>query len=77
MGRLFLIRKPGQGPERVDLRRPPWLAARSPTYGLAQIPPADLDIPILGQLAPSQLPLGDAFEQTTTATSTRRSCVQP
>ena len=40
----------------------PWLAARSPTYGLAQIPPADLDIPILGQLAPSQLPLSDALE---------------
>jgi hypothetical protein len=40
----------------------PWLAARSPTYGLAQIPPADLDIPILGQLAPAQLPLGDALE---------------
>jgi len=28
----------------------------------AQVPPADLDIPILGQLAPSQLPLGDALE---------------
>ena len=40
----------------------PWLAARSPTYGLAQIPPADLHIPILGQLAPSQLPFGDAVE---------------
>jgi len=33
-----------------------------PTWHLAQVPPADLDIPILGQLAPSQLPLGDALE---------------
>jgi hypothetical protein len=33
----------------------PWLAARSPICGLAQVPPADLDIPILGQLAPSDL----------------------
>ena len=29
----------------------PWLTARSPNCGLAQVPPADLDIPILGQLA--------------------------
>ena len=29
---------------------------------LAQIPPADLHIPILGQLPPAQLPLGDALE---------------
>ena len=28
----------------------------------AQVPPADLDIPILGQLAPSQLPLSNALE---------------
>jgi hypothetical protein len=28
---------------------------------LAQVPPADLDIAILGQLAP-ELPLGDALE---------------
>ena len=41
----------------------PWLAARSPTCGLAQVPSADLDIPILGQLAPSQLPFGDALDQ--------------
>jgi hypothetical protein len=40
----------------------PWLAARSPTCGLAQIAPADLDIPVLGQLAPAQLPLRDALE---------------
>jgi hypothetical protein len=33
-----------------------------PTYDLAQVPPADLDIPSLAQLAPSQLPLGDARE---------------
>jgi hypothetical protein len=39
-----------------------WLAARSPTSGLAQIAPVDLDIPVLGQLAPLQLPLGDALE---------------
>jgi hypothetical protein len=29
---------------------------------LTQIPPADLHIPILGQLAPAQLPLGHALE---------------
>ena len=40
----------------------PWLAAQSPTCGLAQVPPADLDIPILAQLAPSRLPCGTAFE---------------
>jgi hypothetical protein len=40
----------------------PWLPARSPNCGLAQVPTADLNIPILGQLAPSQLPLGDRFE---------------
>ena len=34
----------------------PWLLP------LAQVPPADLDIPVLGQLPPAQLPLGDAFE---------------
>jgi hypothetical protein len=28
----------------------------------AQIPPADLNIPVLGQLAPAQLPLSDALE---------------
>ena len=39
-----------------------WLAARSPAHGLAQVPSADLDIPVLGQLAPAQLPLGDALE---------------
>jgi hypothetical protein len=27
-----------------------------------KIPPADLDIPVLGQLAPAQLPFGDALE---------------
>ena len=27
-----------------------------------QVPPADLDIPILGQLAPAKLPFGDALE---------------
>ena len=40
----------------------PWLAARSPTDGLAQVPSTDLHVPILGQQAPSQFPLGDAFE---------------
>jgi len=29
---------------------------------LAWSSPADLDIPVVGQLAPSQFPLGDAFE---------------
>jgi hypothetical protein len=28
----------------------------------AQVPPADLDISVLGQLPPPQLPLGDALE---------------
>jgi len=40
----------------------PRQAARSPTCGLAQIPSADLDIPVPGQLAPAQLPLSDALE---------------
>jgi hypothetical protein len=35
---------------------------RSPTYGLEQVPPADLDIPVLGQLAAAQFPLDDALE---------------
>jgi hypothetical protein len=29
---------------------------------LAQVPPADLDIPIVGQLPPPDLPLGDGLE---------------
>ena len=29
---------------------------------LAQVAPANLDIPVLSQLAPAQLPLSDAFE---------------
>jgi hypothetical protein len=29
---------------------------------LAQSPPADLDIPIVGQLPPTDLPFGDALE---------------
>ena len=33
-----------------------------PAGRLTQVPPADLHVPILGQLAPSQLPLGDALE---------------
>ena len=40
----------------------PRLTAQSPTCGLAQIPRTDLDIPILGQLALAQLPLGDALK---------------
>jgi hypothetical protein len=32
------------------------------SYHLAQIPPADLHIPVLGQPAPAQLPLSDALE---------------
>ena len=28
----------------------------------AEVPPADLDVPVLGQLPPAQLPLGDALE---------------
>jgi hypothetical protein len=31
-------------------------------WHLTQIPSADLEIPILGQLAPAQLPLDDALE---------------
>jgi hypothetical protein len=30
--------------------------------GLAQVPPADLHVPILGQLPAAQLPLSDALE---------------
>jgi hypothetical protein len=33
-----------------------------PTWHLSQIAAADLDVPVLSQLAPSQLPLGDALE---------------
>jgi hypothetical protein len=29
---------------------------------LAQVPPANLHVPVLGQLAAAQLPLGDALE---------------
>jgi hypothetical protein len=32
------------------------------TWHLGQVPPANLDIPILGQLAATQLPLSDALE---------------
>jgi hypothetical protein len=42
-----------------DLRRSP--SARY-TWDLAQIPSADLDIPVLAQLASAELPLGDALE---------------
>ena len=47
----------------------PWLAAQFPTCGLAQVSPADLDIPILGQLALAKLPLGDAFGRTAQSAS--------
>jgi hypothetical protein len=30
--------------------------------GLTQVAPTDLDVPVLGQLAPARLPLDDAFE---------------
>jgi hypothetical protein len=33
-----------------------------PTRHLAQVPPADLDIPIVGQLALPEFSLGDALE---------------
>jgi len=35
---------------------------RGPTWHSAQVSPADLDVPILGQLASAQLPLGHALE---------------
>jgi hypothetical protein len=35
---------------------------RDPMAALGPIPPADLDIPVLGQLPPAQLPLSDALE---------------
>jgi hypothetical protein len=37
-------------------------APPSADFGLRQFSPADLDIPISRQLAPAQLPLGDALE---------------
>jgi len=37
-------------------------SARSPAWHLAQIPPADLDIPIIGQLALPEFSLGDPLE---------------
>jgi hypothetical protein len=36
--------------------------ANDRSWRLTQIPPADLDIPVLGQLAPAQLPPGDTLE---------------
>ena len=48
----------------------PRLAA--PTCGLAQVPPADLDIPNLGQLPLTQLPLGDALEPSAGGSTPRR-----
>jgi hypothetical protein len=36
--------------------------SRRPFWHLPQVAPADLDIPVRGQLAPAQLPLGDALE---------------
>ena len=56
--------KPGvvDGPLWVDcggLGEAPWMSALKRS---AHIPPVDLHIPVLGQLAPAQLPLGDALE---------------
>ena len=48
-----------------DLDHLAWVARHCVPLGLerlAQVPSADLDIPVLGQLAPAQLPLGDALE---------------
>jgi len=42
-----------------------WADGENPTvrfWRLPQIPPADRHIPVLGQLPPAQLPLGDALE---------------
>jgi hypothetical protein len=54
----LLRRMSGKG---VDLRRSSLVGTVS-TRRLAQVPPADLDIPVLGQLAAAQLPLSDAIE---------------
>jgi hypothetical protein len=37
---------------------------------LAQVPPVDLDIPVLRQLPPAQLPLADALEPIPSADTT-------
>jgi hypothetical protein len=39
-----------------------WRPVKGRLWAFSQVPPADLDIPILSQLAPAQLPLGDALE---------------
>jgi hypothetical protein len=45
----------------VELRRSRAFKHR-PHLALGLVPPADLDIPVLGQLTPAQLPLGDTLE---------------
>ena len=52
-----------KGLQRVDLIRCPisWPVPTGSEY-LAQVTPADLDISILGQMAPAQLLLGDTLE---------------
>jgi hypothetical protein len=42
-----------------DIYLAPATAAVGP---FTQVPPADLHVPVPGQLAPAQLPLNDAFE---------------
>jgi hypothetical protein len=40
----------------------PHVSKLSSPGALAQVPPADFKVPILGQLPPTHLPLGDALE---------------
>ena len=48
-------------PKRVDLRHS-LASRRDPRLDLAQIPPAELHIPVLGQLPPTDLSFGNALE---------------
>ena len=48
----------GSGVHCDGLEEVRWSAA----LALAQIPPADLNVPVVGQLTPAQLPLGDGLE---------------
>jgi hypothetical protein len=52
---------PAIGTNRAS-RGGPVAAVAGGYRALAQVAPGDLYIPILGQLAPAQLPLGDALE---------------
>jgi hypothetical protein len=46
----------------APLQRPAIGRVKSQLLRLSQIPPADLDVSVLGQLTPAQLPLGDGLE---------------